>query len=189
MSVHNANAFYELAIQHAVQLPAIHMIRSDWAIPFDVAPFRAIRFSIQKYEDLEEAQKAPRDAVAEVQKTDFQVENPASSGSRVSPILSGEPQAQYGLSNTANRSVRRPAIQARFFLGRRWPSGIPSARAFCLREPGVRLSAVEMVLTRVLSLECCLSSFTSARVQSRRAIRFLLAIVLAMTFSSFVRRL
>ena len=46
-----------------------------------------------------------------------------------------------------DRSVRRLAIQARFFLGRRWPSGIPSARAFCLREPGVRLSTLEMVLT------------------------------------------
>src|SRR4029453_13674889 len=71
----------------------------------------------------------------------------------------------------------------RFFFGRRWPSGIPSARAFCLREPGVRLSALEMVLTRVLFLECCFSSLTSARVQSRRTIRFLLATALAMISS------
>jgi hypothetical protein len=76
MSFHNANAFYELTIRHAAQLPAIHMIRRDFNIPFDVAGFRAVRFSIQKYEDLEEARKEFRDTVAEVQKPDFQVENP-----------------------------------------------------------------------------------------------------------------
>jgi hypothetical protein len=76
MSFHNANAFYELAIRHAAQLPAIHMIRKDWNIPFDVAGLRAIQFSIQKYDDLEEARKALRDAVAEVQRPHFQVENP-----------------------------------------------------------------------------------------------------------------
>ncbi len=53
----------------------------------------------------------------------------------------------------------------------------------CLREPGVRLSALEMVFTRVLSLECCLSSFTSARVHSRRTTRFFLAMVLVMISS------
>jgi hypothetical protein len=78
-----------------------------------------------------------------------------------------------------------PKLQARFFLVRRCPSGIPSARAFCLRAPGVRLSALEMVFTRVLSFECCFNSLTSARVQSRRTTRFLLAMVLAISFSSF----
>ena len=96
-----------------------------------------------------------------------------------------------GLSADANRErgscrgVRRLAAHARLLLGRRWPSGIPSTRAFCLRAPGVRLSALEMVLTGVLSLECCLSSFTSARVQSRRTMLFLVAIVLAISFSFF----
>jgi hypothetical protein len=99
--------------------------------------------------------------------------SPACARSHVSRSL-GVVHRGYELSNTANR---RLALHARFFWGRRWPSGIPSARAFCLREPGVRLSALEMVLTGVLSLECRLSSFTSARVQSRRTIRFLLAIV------------
>ena len=110
---------------------------------------------------------------------------PASARSHVSRSLVVVHRG-YELSNTANR---RLALHARFFWGRRCPSGIPSARAFCLREPGVRLSALEMVLTGVLSLECRLSSFTSARVQSRRTIRFLLAIVLAISFSFFVRRL
>jgi hypothetical protein len=46
-----------------------------------------------------------------------------------------------------------------------------------------------MVLTGVLSLECCLSSFTSARVQSRRTMRFLVAIVLAISFPIFSQAL
>ena len=77
-------------------------------------------------------------------------------------------------------------FSALFFLGRRWPSGIPSNRAFCLRAPGVRLSALETVLTGVLFLECCLSSFTSARVQSRRTTRFRVAVVLAINLSPFL---
>jgi hypothetical protein len=81
------------------------------------------------------------------------------------------------------------AFQALFFLGRRWPSGIPSNRAFCLRAPGVRLSALETVLTGVLFLECCLSSFTSARVQSRRTTGFRVAAVLAINLSPFFHRL
>jgi hypothetical protein len=81
------------------------------------------------------------------------------------------------------------AFQALFFLGRRWPSGIPSNRAFCLRAPGVRLSALETVLTGVLFLECCLSSFTSARVQSRRTTGFRVAAVLAINLYPFFHRL
>src|ERR1700687_4206370 len=33
MSLHNANAFYELAVRHMVRLPTIHVIHSDWKIP------------------------------------------------------------------------------------------------------------------------------------------------------------
>jgi len=81
------------------------------------------------------------------------------------------------------------AIQARFFLVRRWPSGIASQRAFCLRAPGVRLSVLEMAFTRVLFFECCLSSLTSARVQARRTTRVFLAIALAITLSYVIRGL
>src|SRR5262245_29916524 len=33
LSLHNANAFYELAIRHMVRLPTIHMIHKDWTLP------------------------------------------------------------------------------------------------------------------------------------------------------------
>src|SRR6476659_2326568 len=51
-----------------------------------------------------------------------------------------------------------------------------------------KVAALEMVFTRVLFFECCFSSLTSARVQSRRTIRFVLTIVLAITFSLFYSR-
>ena len=76
MSMHNANAFYELAIRHMVGLPTIHMILSDWKIPFDVAPYRAIPFSRVHYADLEAAKEALKSTVEEVIKPGFIVENP-----------------------------------------------------------------------------------------------------------------
>jgi hypothetical protein len=42
LSLHNANAFYEMAIRHNVGRPIIHMIRKNEPIPFDVIPHRAI---------------------------------------------------------------------------------------------------------------------------------------------------
>ena len=38
--------------------------------------------------------------------------------------------------------------------------------------PGVRLSVLEIVFTRVLSFECFFNALTSSRVQSRRIARF-----------------
>jgi hypothetical protein len=76
MSMHNANAFYELAIRHMVGLPTIHMIGTDWKIPFDVASFRAITFSVIEYSDLERAREALKTTVQEVNKPGFAVENP-----------------------------------------------------------------------------------------------------------------
>ena|ERR1700733_1163760 len=55
MSFYNANAFYELAVRHMKVLPTIHVIRDDWKIPFDVAPYRAITFGYANYSDLEKA--------------------------------------------------------------------------------------------------------------------------------------
>jgi hypothetical protein len=76
LSLHNANAFYELAIRHMVRLPTIHMIHKDWKPPFDVAPFRTISFSRDDYADLEEARASLKSTVQEVMKPGFEVENP-----------------------------------------------------------------------------------------------------------------
>jgi hypothetical protein len=76
LSLHNANAFYELAIRHMVRLPTIHMIHKEWKLPFDVAPFRAISFSRDDYADLEAARASLKSTVEEVMKPGFEVENP-----------------------------------------------------------------------------------------------------------------
>jgi hypothetical protein len=76
LSLHNANAFYELAIRHVIRLPTIHMIHKDWPVPFDVAPHRAIPFGRDDYVELETAQAQLKSAVEEVMKPGFAIENP-----------------------------------------------------------------------------------------------------------------
>ena len=76
MSMHNANAFYELAIRHMVRLPTIHVTHVDWKIPFDVAPYRAIHFSRLEFSHIETARAELFSVVKEVIMPGFVVENP-----------------------------------------------------------------------------------------------------------------
>jgi hypothetical protein len=76
MSLHNANAFYELAIRHMKMLPTVHLIHEKWKIPFDVAPYRAIPFAFDNYSDLEKARDELRSTVTEAIAPGFRVENP-----------------------------------------------------------------------------------------------------------------
>lgn len=48
---------------------------------------------------------------------------------------------------------------------------IPKLRAFCLKAPGVRFSALEIALTGVWFFECFFSSRSSCALHSRRTIR------------------
>lgn len=52
----NANVFYELALRHAARKPAIHMIKGDDTIPFDVANQRTIYYDV----DIRHAEEAKR---------------------------------------------------------------------------------------------------------------------------------
>ena len=61
-----------------MRLPTIHMILKDWDIPFDVAPYRAIRFSLSDYDGLESARKDLKETIEEVTKPGFVVETPIS---------------------------------------------------------------------------------------------------------------
>jgi hypothetical protein len=76
LSLHNANAFYELAIRHMVRLPTIHMYHKALKPPFDVAPHRAIPFARDDVVEVETAQADLKSAVEEVIKPGFVVENP-----------------------------------------------------------------------------------------------------------------
>ncbi|MGM4981856.1 hypothetical protein [Rhizobium sp. 11_C7_N12_5] len=76
MSETNANAFYEMGIRHALSKPVVHMYARDTKIPFDVAPHRAIEFSIDQFDELELASAALKSAVTEAIKPGFTVVNP-----------------------------------------------------------------------------------------------------------------
>jgi hypothetical protein len=76
MSQHNANAFYELAIRHLNGLPTIHMIHQSDEIPFDNAPYRAIKFSYSVPSELELARAELKSVVEEAIKPGFVSENP-----------------------------------------------------------------------------------------------------------------
>jgi hypothetical protein len=76
MSETNANAFYEMGIRHAFSKPIVHMFARGTKIPFDVAPHRAIEFSIEHIDDLGLACAALKGAVTEAIKPGFSVVNP-----------------------------------------------------------------------------------------------------------------
>lgn len=76
MSFLNANAFYEMGIRHMKQAPIIHMYREGDKIPFDVAPYRAIPFTLAHPDDLEAAKTKLKMAVEEINKAEYEVENP-----------------------------------------------------------------------------------------------------------------
>lgn len=76
VSARNANAFYELGIRHMKRLPTIHVIKDDENIPFDVAPYRAIKLSFSEYKHIEKARTELRAVVDEVTRQGFVVENP-----------------------------------------------------------------------------------------------------------------
>ncbi len=56
---------------------------------------------------------------------------------------------------------------------RRWPTGIPRARAFCRIAPAVRFITLEIFSTGVLLLECVLRSRTCSLLQATRFVRVL----------------
>jgi hypothetical protein len=60
LSTKNANAFYELGIQHLLQKPVIHMFRRNELPPADIAAYRGIEFDLTEKEDIREAKSALR---------------------------------------------------------------------------------------------------------------------------------
>jgi hypothetical protein len=72
----NANAFYELAIRHMEELPAIHMIHVDQSPPFDLKDYRAIPFSVVRPAELERAKAELAKQVRMVFAPGYKVTNP-----------------------------------------------------------------------------------------------------------------
>jgi hypothetical protein len=77
MTFQNANVFYEIGIRHMVsQKPIIHMLREPGEIPFDVAPFRTIRYSLERPENLQAARTALFAQVQAIEGPNFVPDNP-----------------------------------------------------------------------------------------------------------------
>ncbi|NKL38790.1 hypothetical protein GFL49_34860 [Rhizobium leguminosarum bv. viciae] len=72
----NPNAFYEIGIRHTIQKPIIHMHLEGQRIPFDIAPFRSIKFSRRRPSDIRAARGLLHAAVTEAIKPDHQIDNP-----------------------------------------------------------------------------------------------------------------
>ncbi|AYG60010.1 hypothetical protein [Rhizobium jaguaris] len=91
MSETNPNAFYEMGIRHMTAKPIVHMYSADTKIPFDVAPHRAIPFSIDHVETVDKARRDLKDAVAEAVRPNFKVINPVTRARGVQQIENAAP--------------------------------------------------------------------------------------------------
>lgn len=72
----NPNAFYEIGIRHTIQKPIIHMHLEGQRIPFDIAPFRSIKFSRRKPADIRKARAALLEFVKESLDPAHEIDNP-----------------------------------------------------------------------------------------------------------------
>jgi hypothetical protein len=72
----NPNAFYEIGIRHTIQKPIIHMHIEGQRIPFDIAPFRSIKFSRRRPADIRTARAALLEYVKEATDEAHVIDNP-----------------------------------------------------------------------------------------------------------------
>lgn len=72
----NPNAFYEIGIRHTMQLPIIHMHLEGQRIPFDIAPFRSIKFSRRRPVDIRSARAMLLEYVREATDAEHVIDNP-----------------------------------------------------------------------------------------------------------------
>jgi hypothetical protein len=96
------------------QKPIIHMYRAGDKIPFDVAPYRAIQFSYVHPDELEAAKTALKDAVEEVLKPGFQVENPVTRARGFEKLEEhATPEQKLVLQQLQSMEFRLAAIERR----------------------------------------------------------------------------
>jgi hypothetical protein len=78
--------------------------------------------------------------------------------------------AATSIFSISSRPLSNPVPMPNY---RRWPTGIPRAKAFCRIAPAVRFMAFEILATGVLLLECAFRSRTCSLVQATRFVRVL----------------
>ncbi len=107
LSMLNPNVFYEIGIRHMVEKPIIHLQREDDPIPFDVAIYRAIKFSLKEYTDLEAAQGLLARMIEDVLAPEYVTNNPVTEArGRVKLKESATPEQQILLEDMASMKSR-----------------------------------------------------------------------------------
>jgi hypothetical protein len=114
LSMLNPNVFYEIGIRHMVEMPIIHLQREDDPIPFDVAIYRAIKFSLKEFADLEGAQGQLAKAIGDVLDPAYVTNNPVTEArGRVKLRESATPEQQILLEDMARLKARMSFLETR----------------------------------------------------------------------------
>ncbi len=72
----NPNAFYEIGIRHTIQKPIIHVHLEGQRIPFDIAPFRSVKFSRKRPADIRAARQQLLLFIKEALNPEHEIDNP-----------------------------------------------------------------------------------------------------------------
>jgi hypothetical protein len=94
------------------------MFTKETHIPFDVAPYRALPFSLSDFTDIEAAKFELRKIVAETQKEGFQADNPVTRARGFQKIsANATPEAKFLLDETTALDQRVRAIEQKLSGG------------------------------------------------------------------------
>ncbi|MCA1530415.1 hypothetical protein [Bradyrhizobium yuanmingense] len=72
----NPHTLYELGVRHALQAPVIHMQLEEYVLPFDVASYRSVVFSLRTPDNVREAQQELEVAIRDFLEVESPVSNP-----------------------------------------------------------------------------------------------------------------
>ncbi|GAK69354.1 hypothetical protein RRU01S_04_01760 [Agrobacterium rubi TR3 = NBRC 13261] len=113
----NPNAFYEIGIRHTIQRPIIHVHLEGQRIPFDIAPFRSIKFSRRRPADIRAARTTVLSFVTEALNPDHQIDNPVTfSRGKVMFSETATPAEKLLQEEISTLQDRLRTLEARFQL-------------------------------------------------------------------------
>jgi hypothetical protein len=109
----NPNAFYEIGIRHTIQKPIIHVHLEGQRMPFDIAAFRSIKFSLRRPADIRAARSTLTNFVKEALNPDHQVDNPVTfSRGKIEFSENATPAEKLMLEQMDAMSNRLKALEA-----------------------------------------------------------------------------
>lgn len=76
LSGKNPNVFYELALRHMANKPIIHMFDKNERLPFDVFEYRSVPYSVDDWQNIEDAKDDLIKQLNAVEHPDYKLSNP-----------------------------------------------------------------------------------------------------------------